>query len=149
MKYIINDKYMKKYEADTTYEAGYQMGYQVGYEDARKLKYEADTTYEAGYQMGYQVGYEDAQKKFDPLYFEPGDVVENEDGIKYAFINNDSDCGDSNAEYYHFVRMSYPVNNLINRRLLGKKATFSRSYLIDHKFIKTGEKVALVYIDNA
>lgn len=113
-------------------------------DDMNMKKYNTDTTYDAGYQRGYQVGYEDAKKKFDPLYFEYGDVVENEDGIKYAFVDNDS-----NGEYYHFVRMGYPASNLFNRCMIGEKVRFARSYLIDHKFVKIGEKAALVYyMDN-
>ncbi len=91
-------------------------------------KYEAFQTYNKGYQQGY----EDARKRFDPMYFEPGDIVEDKEGNKFAFVNIDS-----NGEYYRFSRLGYPVSKL-----------FGRSYLIENKFVKTGEKADLIYMDN-
>lgn len=89
-------------------------------------KYDAFQTYN----KGYQVGYEDARKKFDLLCFEPGDVVKDKEGNKYAFVNNGI-----NKDYYCFVRMDYQVRKLFHK------------YDVLNNFVKTGEKVALVYID--
>lgn len=92
-------------------------------------KYEAFQTYNKGYQQGY----EDARKRFDPMYFEPGDIVEDKEGNKYVFLNNDS-----NEEYCRFARLYYMTIEL-----------FSRSYLIENKFVKTGEKTVLVNMSNS
>lgn len=110
---------LKKYEADTTYNEGYKKGYK----DGKKI--------------AYQVGYEDARKKFGPLYFEPGDVVKDKKGNKYAFVKRTDDC-------FVFVVMK---NGAINA-FAGQRMVFSRQGLTEYGFTKTNEKVALVYIDN-
>lgn len=92
-------------------------------------KYEAFQTYNKGYQQGY----EDAMKKFDTLYFEPGDVIKDKEGNKYVYLSNDS-----NGEYCRFVRIDHPTIKL-----------FSRSYLIEYNFVKTGEKAVIVNAGNS
>lgn len=114
MKYIIDDRDMKKYDAFQTYNEGYQQGY------------------------------EDARKKFDPFYFEPGDVIADKGGNKFAFVKGRDRCFD-------FVTMN---NGVIHGTIAsinvsaGQKIGFTRTFLTENGFTKTGEKVALVYIDN-
>lgn len=139
MKYVIEiDNEFKDFHGNKLYKAKGFNSLVFDQNGLDKLeKYEAFQTYNKGYQQGY----EDAMKKFDPLYFEPGDVVKDKDGNKYAFVKG-SDT------YFNFVTMNSGVfHGTISsvNTMAGQKITFTRTSLIENGFTKTGEKVALVY----